>query len=252
MARVRAAILAAGRGIRMGGETPKTLIPVGNGYPLLYYILQGLKAAGVESAVVVTGFEPSRIHEYIAEHGTGLDVTYVFNARYASWGNFHSVRMALDQSPGHDLLVVNSDVVVNPDLYRRVATGAGDLVLAVEERYRLDDEDMKVELDGRRVVAIGKRHPARRSHGEFVGVSLLKRPAGRLYGDVCNAWQWRGTTSGYYEDVYAEMLERVDARAVRVEQGEYAEVDLPEDMSAAARVVERFQGAWDRPQAAPA
>ena len=35
------------------------------------------------------------------------------------------------------------------------------------------------------------------------------------------------------------MVEQVDARAAEVAAGEYAEVDTPEDMSAAAAVIDR-------------
>ena len=42
MAPVRAVVLAAGRGVRMGGRRPKTLIPVADKQPLLRYILVGI------------------------------------------------------------------------------------------------------------------------------------------------------------------------------------------------------------------
>lgn len=243
MAKLRAAVLAAGRGVRMGGAEVKALLPMDEREPLLWYILRGLEKAGVKDVLMVTGFRPDTVQEYCASNGGDLTIGYVFNARYASWGNFHSVRMALDQSPGHDVLVVNSDVVVNPEVYARAAQTRGDLVLAVQRRHRLDDEDMKVELDGRKVVGIGKSLKSGRSHGEYAGVSLLRPEGARVYGDICNRWQWRGTTGGYYEDVYAEMLGGVTARAAEVGAGEYAEVDKPEDVPAAAVVAERFHGA---------
>lgn len=243
MAKLRAAVLAAGRGVRMGGAEVKSLLPLGEQKPLLWYILRGLEKAGITDVMMVTGFRPETVQEFCTENAGGLSLGYVFNARYASWGNFHSVRVALDQSPGHDVLVVNSDVVVNPEVYARVSQTGGDLALAVQRRHRLDEEDMKVELDGRRVVGIGKSLKVGRSHGEYAGVSLLRRDGARVYQDICNTWQWRGTTTGYYEDVYAEMLGRVSARAAEVGPGEYAEVDKPEDVPAAAAVAEHFHSA---------
>jgi choline kinase len=174
-------------------------------------------------------------------------VQFVFNARFASWGNFHSVRLAVDQSPGRDLLVVNSDIVINPDVIRRVSEAEGDLVLAVDRRDRLDQEDMRVELRGNRVVAIGKGLKPARSHGEYVGVSLMRHDAARLYADLSTGAQWAATTRLYYEDVYAMMLESIDARSVVTRPGEYAEVDVPEDLQAAATIVERLRPSWDAP-----
>ena len=244
MGNVRAAVLAAGRGIRMGSDRPKTLVPVGERDPLLHYLLAGLKSAGIDDLIVATGYRAAEVREFVtAEWGEG-NLTFVFNARYSSWGNFHSVRVVLDQSPGFDLLVVNSDVVVHPDVFRRVVEKEGDLVLAVEERRNLDTEDMRVELRGDRVRAIGKNLKVVRSHGEFDGVSLIRTRAARAFLDVATNWEWRSSTTGYYEDAYNAILTQVDARAALVQPGEYAEVDTPEDLAAAEAVINRHAAAW--------
>ena len=245
---VTGVVLAAGRGVRMGGVEHKSLIPVENNEPLMHYILSGLKRAGIDTLMVVTGHNASQVESFVAERW-GDEVTYTRNARYASWGNFHSVRVAIDQAPADDLLVVNCDVVVHPNVFRQVAGAEGDLVLAVERRLRLDEEDMRVHLDGDRVLGIGKQLPRARSHGEFCGVSLLRRETHRRYADVATDVQWRADTGIYYEDVYARILADLDTRAVFLGPGEYAEVDTPEDVAAAAEVITRYAHEW---AAAPA
>ncbi|MGH2808900.1 MAG: hypothetical protein ACRDKT_16670, partial [Actinomycetota bacterium] len=172
----------------------------------------------------------------------------VFNARWASWGNFHTVRMAIDQSPGFDLMTVNSDVMIHPEVFTRVTSSPGDLVLAAQRRPKLDPEDMRVELDGTKVRQIGKHVKMPRSHGEFAGVSLLRPPAASVYSDIATDLEWRAQTSGYYEDVYASMLDRVDVRAALVRSDEYAEVDMPEDMTDAREVLRHHHDAWPSEQ----
>lgn len=243
MAGVRAAILAAGRGVRMGGGTPKTLLPLDGHEPLLHYILEGLRTSGITDILMVTGHRAGDIQSYVGEHGEGLSVTYIHNARYASWGNFHSVRVALDQSPGSDVLVVNSDVIVQPEVYKRVTDTNGDLVLAVEKKLVLDDEDMRVRLDGDRILAIGKGLKRAFSHSEYDGVSLLRPEAARAYSDIATGLEWSGDVNHYYEDVYAEMMGTLDVRAAFVTEGEYAEVDTPDDVADAVAVVERHHQA---------
>lgn len=125
MGGVRAAILAAGRGVRMGGTKPKTLFPVAGNKSLLHYLLQGLRHAGVNDLLVVTGFLPASVQDFVTEHWGEDGVAFVRNARYASWGNFHTVRMAIDQSTGRDLLVVNSDIVIHPEVFRRASIHPG-------------------------------------------------------------------------------------------------------------------------------
>ena len=228
----------------MGGKQSKTLIPVWGHEPLLYYILAGLRRAGVDDLIVVTGFAADSVQDYVTRIWGADDVKFVFNARYASWGNFHSVRMALEQSVGHPVMVVNSDVVVHPDVYKRTAEAEGDLILTVERRHNLDEEDMRVELKGTRVLQIGKDLKLARSHGEYTGVSLLRPYAASIYQQISTELEWHAATTGYYEDVYGMMLDRVDARSVAVAEGEYAEVDDPRDLEAAAHVIRRFPDAW--------
>ena len=241
---MRAVVLAAGRGVRMRENRPKTLLPIGDERPLMQFILDGLARSGVEDLLVVTGYGAAEIEGFVTERWAAK-ATFVFNARWASWGNFHTVRLAIDQSPGYDLLTVNSDVIVHPDVYKRTAETRGDLVLAVQRRRRLDEEDMRVQLTKDRVRAIGKHVKIARSHGEFAGVSLLRPEAAALYAQIATDLEWRAATGGYYEDVYGMMLEDLDTRASLVEEDEYAEVDLPEDMTAAREVIRVHHSAWN-------
>lgn len=239
MANVRAALLAAGRGVRMGGQTPKTLLPIGDKGSLLSYILAGLQKAGVDDLLVVTGHRADEVQAAATEAWGGGSISFIRNMRYASWGNFHSVRMAVDASPGMEVMVVNCDIVVHPDVYTRVIEKPGDLVLAVQRKQRLDEEDMRVHLDGDRALGVSKKLVPARSHGEYAGVSLLRGIGHRRYVDESSARQWRADTGGYYEDVYNSIIPGIDTRAATVAAGEYAEVDTPEDVGAAAGVIER-------------
>ena len=122
--------------------------------------------------------------------------------------------------------------------------GDGDLVLAVQKKTRLDEEDMRVQLDRRLVKAIGKDVPMGLSHGEFAGVSLLRPDAARAYLHAATNNEWRSLTDVYYEDVYAAMIQSVRATAVTVREGEYAEVDEPGNVPDAIEVIATHQGAW--------
>ena len=240
---VTGVVLAAGRGVRMGGIDHKALIPIRDKQPLMHYILAGLRASGIEELLIVTGHRPDAIQEYVGPRWSG-EVTYARNPRFASWGNFHSLRLAIDQQPSNDLLVTNCDIVVNPDVYRRVASRPGDLVLAVERRYRLDEEDMRVAIRDDRVVGIGKGLPLALSHGEFCGISMLRVEGHRRYLELATEAEWSGRTHIYYEDVYGAMLDTVETRPAPVDAGEYAEVDEPSNVEDAARVIARYGAAY--------
>ena len=56
MKNITAIVLAAGRGTRMNSDTPKVLHEV-LGKPIILYVLEALKKAGVKDIVVVAGYK---------------------------------------------------------------------------------------------------------------------------------------------------------------------------------------------------
>jgi len=69
---VKAVILAAGKGTRMGEITesiPKPMVEVG-GRPLLWHLLKALSGAGVSEAAIIIGYMGDRVRSYF---GDGAD-----------------------------------------------------------------------------------------------------------------------------------------------------------------------------------
>lgn len=60
-----AIILAAGKGKRMGADLPKVLLPV-CGRPMVRYVLDAVRMAGVERAVVVVGHRAELVRQELA------------------------------------------------------------------------------------------------------------------------------------------------------------------------------------------
>ncbi len=60
-----AIVLAAGKGTRMKSDLPKVLFPV-CGRPMIEYVLQTLRAVGVERVVVVVGYRADLVREKLA------------------------------------------------------------------------------------------------------------------------------------------------------------------------------------------
>src|SRR4029077_8849503 len=82
--RVTAVILAAGVGKRLlgtSGGKPKCLIEIA-GRSLLLRLLDGLAAAGVREAVVVTGFGDDLVRAVLSAGVRGIDVRCVTNTRF--------------------------------------------------------------------------------------------------------------------------------------------------------------------------
>lgn len=173
-----AILLAAGEGSRLRGATPlKPLCPVA-GRTLIDHALYGLAAAGIERAVVVTGYGAEMVEAHLKRRSWPLAVETV---RSRDWRlpNGVSVLAARDLV-GEDALLAMCDHLVAPALYRRVAqAGAGrGLRLGIDRRLgheHVDPADVtRVRTDGGRIVAIGK---GLEPHDAYdTGVFAVSRP----------------------------------------------------------------------------
>jgi len=117
---VTAILLAAGVGKRLlatSGGRPKCLIEIG-GRSLLARLLDGLAAAGVRDAVVVTGFGEDAVRAAIGDGRPGIAVRYVTNARYRE-GAILSLACAADALDG-PVLIMDADVLCAPAMIARL------------------------------------------------------------------------------------------------------------------------------------
>ncbi|MFQ5663672.1 MAG: NTP transferase domain-containing protein [Terriglobia bacterium] len=168
-----AIILAAGRGRRLGAltqERPKCLLRVGP-LSLLEHQLEALRAYGVARVVVVVGFCGDAVANRLDGRATCLP-----NPRHAATNSLYSLWLAREHAR-QGFLLLNADVLFDPEILRRVLDSPYPDALAVERRARFDPEEMKVELGGDRVLAMGKTLEPPRAHAENVGV-LKFSPAG--------------------------------------------------------------------------
>jgi bifunctional UDP-N-acetylglucosamine pyrophosphorylase/glucosamine-1-phosphate N-acetyltransferase len=109
--KIRAIVLAAGKGTRMKSTTAKVLHEL-CGRPMLWYVLRALRAAGVEGITVVTNPE---LQERIGEFGVAGVV------QEEQLGTGHAVRTALAAMP--------------PDASGRVLIVYADMPLVREETF---------------------------------------------------------------------------------------------------------------------
>jgi bifunctional UDP-N-acetylglucosamine pyrophosphorylase/glucosamine-1-phosphate N-acetyltransferase len=110
--KVRAIVLAAGKGTRMKSATPKVLHEL-CGRPMLWYVLDALKRAGVEEIAVVTNDE---LQPHVGEFGVRGIV------QHEQLGTGHAVQVALRQLP--------------PQSGGRIVIAYGDMPLIRDEIFR--------------------------------------------------------------------------------------------------------------------
>ena len=91
-----AIILAAGKGKRMGSDLPKVLVPV-CGRPMIRYVIDAVRAAGVKRIVVVVGYMTPLVKKELADQ---KDLQFVVQGEQLGTG--HAVKMCEKHLAMHD------------------------------------------------------------------------------------------------------------------------------------------------------
>lgn len=89
-----AIVMAAGKGTRMQSELPKVLVPV-LGRPMIEYVLDALRAAGVKRTIVVVGYCADLVRQALANRP---DVEFALQEQQLGTG--HAVLMCKDALAG--------------------------------------------------------------------------------------------------------------------------------------------------------
>ena len=127
---MRALILAAGRGSRMGevGDVrPKCLVEL-NGRPLIERQIAALRGGGADGIGVVRGYRADMIDF--------PGITYFDNARWAETNMVMSLATAVLWLAAGPVIVSYADIFYRRELIRDLAATPGDLVIAYDRLWR--------------------------------------------------------------------------------------------------------------------
>jgi len=262
---MKAIIVAAGRGRRLGVETdliPKCMVKVG-GRPILHWQLDALAAAGVDEVVIVRGYLGDRI---AGPARSAPRLRFVDNPEWASNNILTSLFFA-EAEMDDGFLFTYSDIVFSPEHARRVAAAAAPIGLIVDRRWRdayegrtqhpvSEAELARLAGDGGgaepTITRVGKRLvAAEEAAGEFTGLARFA-PAGAAA--LRAVWAEAGTRGldapfgaaaalrqAYLSDGLNAVADRgVTLGAVLVDGG-WREIDTEQDLARAELVVDAWR-----------
>ncbi len=232
MSNIRALILGAGRGTRLGmvgEEVPKALLEVG-GKPLIQHLLDTLGDAGVGPVHIVVGYEAGKIREAV-----GVQAEYIHNPRWACTNSLYSFWLARNAIRG-DVLVFNSDVLFAPEILDRLLDTPGDAI-AIDSSSGSGREHMKVSVEGGRVVKMSKTLPAGEVSGENLGILKLTSGTARVLFDRADEMIASGRVMEWLGAAVAAAAPGLDLRAVDVAGAPWVEIDFAVDLVRARKEV---------------
>jgi len=162
---VRAIILAAGIGSRLGNPRPKPLTQLSTGEMIMGRQVEYLQqVVSVDDILVVVGFKKDLIMEEFSE------LSYVFNNVYDRTNTSKSLLKAMRKVRSDDVIWLNGDVVFDPEVLTRVV--AADASCMAVNTASVAEEEVKytVAADGS-INAVSKT--VVNALGESVGINKI-------------------------------------------------------------------------------
>jgi len=231
---MRAIILSAGQGSRLlplTADRPKCLVPLGRRSFIEWQVRQ-LEAGGVGDIVVVTGFRAAMVEAELARlTGPGLAVRTIFNPFFGVSDNLGSCWLARGEM-NQDFIVLNGDTLFESAvLARLLASPPAPITVTVDKKPRYDADDMKVRLEGARLLDIGKTLPPEQSHAESIGLLLFRGEGARAFAEAVDAAMRSAEgLKWWYLRVIAGLAQRGVVSTASIEGLEWGEMDYPQDL----------------------
>ena len=228
-------ILAAGMAKRLRPLTdtkPKCLLEVG-GQTLLERTVNAIVSTGINELVVVTGYS--------------LTITFLHNQDYEHNNNIYSLWMAGKVVRSHEFLLMDSDILCDPETVRRIARHEGS-ALALN-RHELGEEEMKIVVDDNmNITEISKTCRVEDALGESVGIEKMSADYSEaLYRELDQMIQNEGLIDIFYERAFERLIPQGHTfRVVDTTDLFSYELDTPEDYE---RAKELFLAGASQPAA---
>ncbi len=221
-----AIVLAAGRGGRLGpltADRPKCLLRVGTG-SLLDHQLDALRGQGLESIVVVAGYCAEAVEAELAGRATLL-----LNPRHAETNSLYSLWLARERTRD-GFVLLNADVLFDPEILQRVLASPHPEALAVERREGFEAEEMKVALEGERIRAMSKSLPPDQAQAENLGVLKFSAEGARVLFDRMEELLVAGAEKQFVPYAFDAIAEQRPLYGVPIDGLPWTEIDFVEDL----------------------
>ena len=237
-------ILAAGVGSRMAPITrdrPKCLAPFQGG-TILGRLLCQLAAHRPRRIHVVGGHQSAVLRAYLATpEYASLPFNFLENSDYLTTNSLASAALALAAARGQ-LLIINSDVVYDPEVIRRMAQSEAPFAFALD-RSCYSEESEKIALDHQgRAVQIAKAL----EQSEAAGCSLdlyrfnIDAAGGFWRTMLANFEQRPRARRQLFEDFIDQTLSFQPFAYVDVSRLEWYEIDTTEELKEADELFTRL------------
>jgi choline kinase len=206
---MQAIILAAGKGSRISNETgqiPKSMLRLNENHTLLSFNFMQLSKCGINSIVLVTGFNSKMMEEYATDlaYKYRISLELVFNPFWDYCNVLGSLYMCLDKIED-DFIFLHADTISEITVLEEIIASKNDICLAVDFKV-CGEEEMKFWIHNKKISRITKDDIGIESQGEFVGIAKFNQNMVKYIFEKSKEIFQSGTLNCYMEEVLDQGL----------------------------------------------
>lgn len=232
---MKAVILAAGKGSRLGDlteETPKSLLPIDNSSSLLDYNILLLRSIGIKDILIVTGFASEKIENHVSS----LGINCIYNPFWDHCNVLGSLYMALPYI-NDDFLFLHADTLVDREIWLNLSSQSASIALPYISK-QCGEEEMKIRVDDHgKLFEINKTMDPMLAKGEFLGIAYFKDTMISFFQQTSEMLFKSGKLNQYMEEAIQHAIAlNLDIEVFDIGNADFTEVDFPEDYELAKKL----------------
>jgi choline kinase len=237
---MKAVVLAAGQGTRIRsvhGEHPKCLIEV-DGSTILDHQLEALSTAGINDIAIVVGYKKEQIISHVTTRSltNNQRIHFIENPAFAITNNIYSLWLALDWLQGDSFVVLNADVIFDPEIMQSAVRVYAPISMIVDPLWR--DETMKVIIEEDRVIEMSKKVSREEFSATYIGITVFSKSIQNEFFRKMHKLIASGRVDEFFNSAVQELAnEGIFVGFTSTDGLAWAEIDDPVDLSFARRNV---------------
>lgn len=225
---MKAVILAAGMGTRLGTLVPKPLTSIKDEKTILYFQLSKLgQVVGSENIYIVVGYKKEIIMEAHPEH------IFVYNNAYPHNNTAKSLLYAL-RKIDDDVIWLNGDVFFDIEVLNLL--NKSEYSACLVDTKKCSEEEIKYTLDENGFIRNLSKEVSN-GVGEAVGINLIKRHELPVFVEELE----KVGDKDYFEKALENLTlaGKIKLKAVHIENYFCQEIDFEEDLKAVQNYIKK-------------
>ncbi len=164
---MKAIILAAGKGERLGKKIPKPLVKITNEKTILDFQVEKLsKKIGRRNIIVTVGYKKESILNY------NPNLTFTYNLDFHKTQSAKSALSAIRKIDAEDVIILEGDIFFDEELLDLLIKTRGSACLV--DKKQCGDEESKYNLNKQEL--IHNLSKSNKNHlGEYLGIILIRK-----------------------------------------------------------------------------